>query len=201
MGEIVVGVDEAGRGPLAGPVVCACVVWRKGVDFPSLRLDDSKSLTPSQRKDAFLFIVKNLYWAVSIVDVYTIDRLNIRRATLSGMGEALERLIEKYPALADETLLVLVDGNDTIPLPPSVNGLCRSVVKGDKTVLEISCASILAKVIRDHIMLGIDRLYPGYGFAEHKGYATAQHLRALNRLGPCRVHRRSYNPVVQMRLW
>lgn len=201
MGEVVVGVDEAGRGPLAGPVVCACVSWKEGVDRPPIRLDDSKSLSFAQRKRAFKFIVENLYWSISIIDVYAIDRLNIRRATLSGMSEALTILLDKYSQLRQRKLLVLVDGKDSFDLPVSINGCCRPVIKGDKYVLEISCASILAKVIRDHIMFGLDCLYPEYGFADHKGYATDQHLKAIDQFGPCRVHRRSYRPVVQMRLW
>jgi len=201
VGEVVVGVDEAGRGPLAGPVVCACVSWKEGVDRPPIRLNDSKSLSFAQRKRAFKFIVENLYWSVSIIDVYAIDRLNIRRATLSGMSEALTILLDKYPQLRQRKLLVLVDGKDSFDLPVSINGRCRPVIKGDKYVLEISCASILAKVIRDYIMFGLDCLYPEYGFADHKGYATAQHLKAIDQFGPCRVHRRSYRPVVQMRLW
>ncbi len=201
MGEVVIGIDEAGRGPLAGPVVCACVAWRDGVKRPKIKLNDSKSLTPTQRKEAFRFIVDNLYWSVEIVDVYTIDRLNIRRATLSGMVKALEAMLRRYPELGEQNLLVLIDGKDEIELPNSINGRCRAVVKGDKHVLEIACASILAKVIRDHIMLALDQLYPDYGFADHKGYATARHLEVINRIGPSRVHRRSYEPVVQIRLW
>ncbi len=134
------------------------------------------------------------------MDVYTIDRLNIRRATLLGMSRSLDRFLEKYKQL-DDWFEVLIDGKDSIDLPSDLSGCCQSVVKGDILVPEISCASILAKVVRDGIMRGLDVLYPEYGFSRHKGYATAEHIRIINRLGPSRVHRRSYEPVSQITLW
>ena len=199
---LTVGVDEAGRGPLAGPVVCSAVAFPEGIEFPNdVVITDSKRLTPKRRRSAFEFITHNLYWSVVVVDVYTIDRLNIRRATLSGMAKALESLIEKYPIVRDYRIEVVVDGRDGIPLPEDLDSVCVPTVKADSSVLQVSCASILAKVVRDGIMLGLDVLYPQYGFARHKGYATEDHIRAINQYGPSRVHRRSYDPVVQMRLW
>ncbi len=198
---MIVGIDEAGRGPLAGPLVCVCVALPKGLNFPdNIKVIDSKKLNVSQRLRAFRYIVENAYWAVEVVDVYTIDRLNIRRATLLGMSRVLEKFLDRYRQL-DNWFEVLVDGKDGIELPAELPGVCQAVVKGDMLVPEISCASILAKVIRDGIMKGLDVLYPEYGFSRHKGYATAEHIGVINRLGPSRVHRRSYEPVSQITLW
>ncbi len=199
---LILGIDEAGRGPLAGPVVCAAVSIPDDVVFPkSVIVDDSKKISPNQRKVAFEFIVRNLLWAVEVVDVYTIDRLNIRGATLSGMRAVVEKFFEKYSFLSCDFVRVMVDGKDEVSLPIEIYGECVPVIKGDSRVKEISCASIVAKVIRDSIMFGLDKLYPKYGFARHKGYPTKEHILALRRLGPCCVHRRSYRPVVQTQLW
>ncbi len=200
---MVIGIDEAGRGPLAGPVVCACASIPENFCIPKgVLLADSKKLSAIQRRKSFDFIVKNFLWSVEIVDVYTIDRLNIRRASLFGMQRALRKFIDKYSDwLTGKSVQVMVDGVDIIELPDCLNGHCSAVVKGDGKVLEIACASIISKVIRDAVMNGLDRLYPKYGFAKHKGYATREHLLAIDKFGPCPVHRHSYRPVVQMRLW
>ena len=199
---MLIGIDEAGRGPLAGPVVCACVSIPNGFVIPQgICLIDSKKLSDVNRRKAFSFIVKHFLWAVEVVDVYTIDRLNIRRASLLGMQRALNRFLSKYSCGGYEFIRIMVDGTDKIELPEFLNGECIPVVKGDDKVREIACASILAKVVRDSIMLGLDKLYPIYGFARNKGYATKEHVEAIHRFGPSPVHRRSYEPVVQMRLW
>lgn len=177
----IAGVDEAGRGPLAGPVVVAAVVlpprWPRGV-----RLDDSKRLTAEARLAAFAAVRRTaLCWRVRVIPHGMIDRLNILGATLYGMAEAVARL---QPA-AD---YVLVDGNRTPVLPMP----CRAVVDGDAQCRSIAAASVLAKVVRDRLMAVYDRRYPGWGFAGHKGYATAAHREAVQRLGLSPIHRRSF---------
>ena len=186
----VAGVDEAGCGPLAGPVVAAAVVlpagWsEKGLD-PDLRdLNDSKQLSEAQREGYFERLTghEDIRWAIAEVDAGTIDRLNILKAAHRAMNLALEQL--RPPPEH-----VLVDGRDvkTMPFPRT------ALVKGDSKSYSIAAASVLAKVTRDRKMLEFDQLYPGYGFAEHKGYGTPQHLAAISRLGPCPIHRRSFAP-------
>jgi ribonuclease HII len=187
----VAGVDEAGRGPLAGPVVAAAVVFPPELILAELYgdfsgLTDSKQLTRIQRDFFYKRLTETpgIEIGVGIGDVDLIDRLNILRATHHVMAEALNRL----PSLPD---LALVDG---LPVP----GLpCRSqaIVGGDGRSLSIAAASVIAKVTRDRIMEEMDRCYPGYGFARHKGYGTQVHIRALLDLGPCPIHRRSFRPV------
>ena len=179
----IAGVDEAGRGPLAGPVVAAAVVLDPYRPIKGLR--DSKQLTPAQRCELAQLIRDNaLAFAVAKASVAEIDRLNILRASLLAMRRAIEAL---RPA-AD---LVLVDGNQ---LPP-IAIAARAVVGGDAIEPAISAASILAKTHRDALMVVLHERYPQYGFARHFGYPTPQHLAALTELGPCAVHRRSFAPV------
>ncbi len=180
---LVAGVDEAGRGPLAGPVVAAAVILDP--QRPIEGLGDSKKLTEA-RRDALEPLIKEraLAWAVARADVEEIDRINILQATLLAMRRAVAML-----GTAPE--YVLVDGNQC----PRFGCPAEAVVKGDDRVPAISAASILAKVARDREMVALDGNYPGYGFAAHKGYSTAAHLEALERLGPCPVHRRSFAPV------
>jgi len=183
-GVTVAGVDEAGRGPLAGPVVAAAVVLEPGGRWDGL--DDSKRVDPATREALFARVSKEaraFSWAV--LGPRAIDRLNIRRASLSAMARAVARL-----AVLPE--LVLVDGVDRIP---DFAGEQRPVVDGDARMLSIAAASILAKVVRDRIMARLDRVWPEYGFARHKGYGTPEHLAALERLGPCPLHRYSFAPV------
>ncbi|MFI4968679.1 MAG: ribonuclease HII [Lysobacterales bacterium] len=182
--KFIAGVDEAGRGPLAGPVVVAAVILD-----PRQRIDglaDSKLLSEAQREMLAPQIRRAaLAWSVVAVDVEEIDRLNILGATLIGMTRALL-------ALSVAPTLALIDGNRlpmTLPCP------ARAIVGGDASEAAISAASILAKTARDAIMRELDPLHPGYGFARHKGYSTPQHLAALERLGPCRVHRGGFAPV------
>lgn len=183
-GLALAGVDEAGRGPLAGPVVAAAVVLDPARPVDGLR--DSKLLTPRQRRDlARLVRARALAWAVCRVGPRRIDALNVLEATWHAMRGALRRL-GLVPGL------VLVDGRLRVP------GLAvpqRAIVDGDRRCASIAAASILAKVARDGVMVRADRRYPGYGFRQHKGYATALHLEALARLGPCTLHRRSFRGV------
>jgi ribonuclease HII len=185
----VAGVDEAGRGPLAGPVVAAAVVLDRDAHWEGL--DDSKRLNPAKRDALYARVLSGaraFRWAV--VGPRAIDDLNIRRASLEAMRRAVTRL-----ALAPD--LVLVDGLDTVP------GLAceqRPVVGADATLLSVAAASVLAKVVRDRIMERLDRVWPAYGFARHKGYGTPDHLAALDRHGPCPLHRFSYAPVAELRL-
>jgi ribonuclease HII len=188
---LVAGVDEAGRGPLAGPVVAGAVVfphgWLNAGLHPELReLNDSKQLTEIQREKYFHILTAHpdIRFGIATVDADTIDRINILQATHQAMNQALAQL---RPAPEH----VLVDGRAVktmrFPSTPLVKGDCRSY--------SIAAASVLAKVTRDRLMREYDRAYPGYGFAEHKGYGTAQHLAAIASLGPCPIHRRSFAPL------
>ena len=178
------GVDEAGRGPLAGPVAVAAVILD-----PARRIEglgDSKRLTEAAREALFPLIQSQaMAWSIVLVHADEIDRLNILRATLEGMRRALA-------ALAITPSKVLIDGNR---VPDGLGIEAEAIVKGDAKIAAISAASILAKVARDRWMLELDAAHPGYGFAAHKGYPTPEHLDALRRIGPCAAHRRSFAPV------
>lgn len=180
---LVAGVDEAGRGPLAGPVVAAAVILRDEVEIEGIR--DSKQLTPSRREIlARLIREQSLAYALGEADVAEIDALNILKASLLAMSRAVASL-----AVAPHR--VLVDGNHL----PQVSCEARAIIGGDRLVPAVSAASILAKVARDAMMVALDRRYPEFGFARHKGYPTQAHREALKRYGPCPVHRRSFSPV------
>jgi ribonuclease HII len=180
---LVCGVDEAGRGPLAGPVVAAAVVLAP--DRPIAGLRDSKQLSSAQREDLAAQIRAGaLAFGIGRAEAEEIDRLNILRATLLAMRRAVE-------GLSVPLVRALVDGNRCPDLPCA----CQAIVRGDASVPAISAASILAKVARDAEMVVLDAAWPGYGFAVHKGYPTRLHLEALARLGPTAVHRRSFGPV------
>jgi ribonuclease HII len=186
-GLIVAGVDEAGRGPLAGPVVVAAVIL--DASRPIRGLADSKQLTEAKRESLYVRIVERaLAWTVIFVEHDEIDRINIFQATMVGMTRSLLGL-SVTPTFA------LIDGNKlprTLPCP------AQAVIGGDATEPAISAASILAKVSRDRHMHQLDLVHPGYGFARHKGYGVPEHLAALSSLGPCEVHRRSFDPVRTM---
>lgn len=188
---LVAGVDEAGRGPLAGPVVAAAVMLpnfgsESGFDERLRDLNDSKQLTESQREEFFAILTSlpNIRYGISIVDAATIDRINILQATHRAMNEALAKL-QPPPEH------VLVDGRPvkSIKLPST------AIVKGDARSYSIAAASVLAKVTRDRLMLEFHAQFPAYGFAGHKGYGTPQHLAALAQHGPCPIHRRSFAPL------
>jgi ribonuclease HII len=177
------GVDEAGRGPLAGNVFAAAVVLDPARRIKGLA--DSKLLTAAVRGELSGRIRERaLAWAIAFATVDEIDRINILRASLL----AMQRAVENLGMDPDE---VCVDGNQK----PAVRYQCRAIVKGDRLVKAISAASILAKVARDAEMDLMEARYPGYGFGSHKGYCTPEHLAALKALGPCEIHRRSFEPV------
>jgi ribonuclease HII len=179
----IAGVDEAGRGPLAGPVVVAAVIL--GENHRLQGLDDSKRLSPETRERLFPQIQENVVsFAVEIIDVDEIYRLNILRATLTGMRRSVL-------ALNPRPTLAMIDGNRAPELPCRV----ETIVGGDHWVPAISAASILAKVTRDRLMIQWHNEFPDYGFDRHKGYPTPEHLKKLKKLGPCPIHRRSFAPV------
>ena len=182
---MIAGVDEAGRGPLAGPVVAAAVILDP--EWPIDGLRDSKLLSTRQRiRLAAEIRAHAIAWAVAEAGVAEIDALNILQATLVAMRRAVT-------ALAIAPTEALVDGNRCPLLPCPV----RAIVGGDRDVAAISAASILAKTVRDLQLIELDQRYPGYGFAHNKGYGTPEHLAALARIGPCPAHRRSFAPVRQ----
>jgi ribonuclease HII len=185
---LIAGVDEAGRGPLAGPVFAAAVILDRKRPIDGLR--DSKQLTALARERLAIEIRTNaVAWYIAWADVAEIDTLNILQATMLAMQRAVGGL-----AVAPHK--VEIDGNRC----PDLGCRARAIVKGDCTVPAISAASILAKTARDALLKDLDVLHPGYGFAHNKGYATAEHLAALDRLGPSPVHRRSFAPVAQIPL-
>ena len=183
-GATLAGVDEAGRGPLAGPVVAAAVVLDPGGRWDGL--NDSKKIDAGEREALYARVCTQARaFAFAVVGPRIIDRFNIRQARLGARRRAISRL-----AIAPD--LVLVDGDDPVP------GLAfpqRTVVDGDARLLSVAAASIVAKVVRDRIMERMDLRWPGYGFARHKGYGTPEHLDAIARLGPCPLHRYSFAPV------
>jgi ribonuclease HII len=185
----IAGVDEAGRGPIAGPVVAACVVLPPCHTLTGIA--DSKQLTPAQREALYDAITRHaLAWAIGLASPREIERYNILQASLLAMRRAVL-------ALPISPQRVLVDGKHAIPNLPLPQ---QPVVDGDALEESIAAASILAKVARDRIMCELDRQYPQYGFAQHKGYPTALHLQRLRIYGACPAHRRTYAPVAQLRL-
>ncbi len=193
--RLIAGVDEVGRGPLAGPVVAAAVVLPR--DYANSEIRDSKLLSIKQRERLAPLIQNNaVECALGIVQAEEIDQLNIHQASLLAMVKALCSLSER-PDCA------LIDGNQAIPMALFRMGQFmagrtvyqKTIIKGDRSCLSIAAASIVAKVARDAIMVEYDQQYPEYGFAEHKGYGCAGHIEALRRYGPSPIHRRSFRPV------
>ena len=183
----IAGTDEAGRGPLAGPVVAAAVILPAGLDIPFL--NDSKQLTDKRRRLLFTEInEKAIAVAWSQLTPTEIDLLNIYQASRQAMLQALAGIKQPFD-------LVL---SDAMPLP-DLTVPCVPIIRGDALSASIAAASVIAKVVRDDLMAEFDELYPGYGFRQHKGYGTPAHLKALRTLGPCAIHRRSFAPVKSWR--
>ena len=184
----IAGLDEVGRGPLFGPVVAAAVILPRGCRLHGLT--DSKQLSEKKRNQFNIEIRLNaIAWAIAAVDADTIDRINIRQASLLAMRLAVQQL-----ALSPDFLLI--DGRDTIDWPCPQ----QAVIQGDATSYSIAAASVLAKVHRDRLLVEFDSQFPGYGLASHKGYGCPQHIAALARLGPTPLHRRSFHPIAQSAL-
>jgi ribonuclease HII len=182
--RIIAGLDEAGRGPLAGPVVAAACILPRGLLIADV--NDSKKLTPRIRERLFerLTTDSSIVYAVGMIEADEIDRLNIYQATIHAMWKAIDQL-----AILPDCLLV-----DGLGLPHPLLP-CRKIIKGDQLSLSIAAASIIAKETRDRLMRAYHQQWPFYGFDQHKGYGTSQHLEALERHGPCPIHRHSFDPI------
>lgn len=180
----IAGVDEAGRGPLAGPVVAAACILPEG--FFLAYLNDSKQLQPEKRKELYesLIAYPGIVYGISSVDVSIIDQINILQASLLAMQRAIA-------LLSIQPDYLLIDGNQL----PKTNIPARALVEGDARSISIAAASVLAKVARDAQLVELAKQYPQYGFEKHKGYATAEHLRAIELYGPCPIHRRTFEPI------
>lgn len=185
--QLIAGVDEAGRGPIAGPVVAAAVIFEPTDDVPRLLegLTDSKKLTEKRREKFYALIQqKAISVSVGMQTHLEIDQNNILQATLKAMTQAISELIPSPD-------YVIVDGN----CEPHVNLPCSAIIKGDGLSLSIAAASVIAKVTRDRVMCEYHKIYPEYGFDRHKGYPTPQHKSAVARFGPCKIHRRSFKLI------
>ena len=190
--SIIIGVDEVGRGPLAGPIVAAAV-HLKQFRFKN-RIDDSKKLTPKKREHAFFEIMNKSIFGLSIISEIVIDRLNIQQANRLAMENAIGNLIDKLKRdfikkQKARKICILIDGNIKLKLDYPF----QNIIKGDAKSKSIACASIIAKVIRDRIMYVYDKIYPDYGFIRHKGYPTSLHKNRLKQLGPTPIHRKSFS--------
>lgn len=182
----VCGCDEAGRGPLAGPVCAAACILPQ--DFDTSVLDDSKKLSEKRRFELEPFIRENAVdWSIVFIDQEEIDSINILAATMKAMALCYEEIATRHPIST-----FYVDGNRTPAIPSDRDANVVAVVKGDSKIPEIMAASILAKTARDRFMIEMDALYPQYGFAVHKGYGTRAHIQALEEFGPCPLHRRTF---------
>jgi ribonuclease HII len=183
-GPLICGVDEAGRGPLAGPVVAAAVILSYDLNISGIV--DSKRLTPNRRELLRRRIVESsTQWALGVVGPDTVDEINILQATFLAMRRAVGKL-------KTEPDIIMVDGRFEIP---ELDIRQKALVKGDSKEISIAAASILAKTYRDMLMTQLEKKYPGYGFSKHKGYPTKEHISNLEKLGPCPVHRKSFRPV------
>ena len=204
--EFVIGIDEAGRGPLAGPVVAAATLYKSQDTRDKIQANfnnqissdkkwglvrDSKKLSEKQREVAFDFVHENFFVGVVICNHETIDRINILEATFLAMKSALSDLKKKI-RYQDKQHIIIVDGNKEIP---NLSYSQKAIVGGDGISKTISAASIVAKVTRDKIMLAADEKFPQYGFGKHKGYGTKVHMEALQKFGPCEIHRQTFEPM------
>jgi ribonuclease HII len=187
--NLIIGLDEAGRGPLAGPVVAAAV-WLKSFSFRN-RIDDSKKLSASQREKAYLEIIDKSVFGIGIINEKVIDRVNILVATQMAMEKAAEQLLSRVIALQSRKIQLLVDG----PVKLNLKLPIANIIRGDGKSKSIASASIIAKVTRDRIMALYDKIFPQYGFNRHKGYPTQAHRRALERFGRSMIHRQSFYGV------
>jgi len=184
--ELIGGIDEAGRGPLAGPVVASVVILPRYTQIPGI--NDSKKLSPLQRERLSKTILETIIdWGIGIVDEQTIDEINILQATYLAMEKAVQSMRLKPHFL-------LVDGHKI----PHLDIPQKPIIKGDQLSISIAAASILAKVIRDRMMIEYDNEFPNYGFAQHKGYGTESHIEAIKKYGICKIHRRSFEPIKSM---
>jgi len=182
--SLIAGTDEAGRGPLAGPVIAAAVILPEDVELDGVR--DSKKMTPRAREDAFSLIVERaVSLSIAVVSPREIDRINILQATRKAMKQAVLQL-DPQPDI------VLIDGTQRLELPVQQ----RCIVRGDQQCLSISAASVLAKVYRDRMMYSYHEAFPQYGFSSNKGYGTREHLMAIAKYGPCSIHRFTFRGVV-----
>ncbi len=182
--RLVVGIDEAGRGPLAGPVVAGAVLIDKkyfNLIKKNKLIKDSKQLSFNQRKQAYDFLIKRVKWGIGIISEKQIDRINILNATKKAMIKAVKALKIKPDFL-------IIDGNIKLDIKCNQQG----IVKGDVKVLSCSAASIIAKVTRDEIMIKLDKKYPNYNFKKHKGYGTKEHMKNIKKYGLCKIHRKSF---------
>lgn len=183
--KYICGIDEAGRGPLAGPVVVGAVVMKP--DSKLEWVNDSKKVTEKRREILYDRILEeSLAWGVGIVSWDEIDDLNILNATKKGLTKALQQVVEKLKTKPDIVLVDALREIDTLGIP------YQSIIKGDATCYSIACSSIIAKVTRDRIMREYDEAFPEYGFAKHKGYGTKEHIEAIKKYGPCLIHRKSF---------
>ncbi len=197
--DLVIGIDEAGRGPLAGPVCAAAVAIRAPIcrrDFlPLLEIvRNSKKMTAAARQIAYRQIINHpkIFWSAAMIGPKTIDKINILQASKQAMEKAARGLIKKTDVkIGANKIICLIDGNFSIKILYSQ----ESIIGGDGKVFLIAAASIIAKVRRDCLMEKMDKLYPAYGFARHKGYGTKQHLAAIKKHGACPIHRRSFYPI------
>jgi ribonuclease HII len=186
--DLVAGLDEAGRGPLAGPVVAACVLYREKININNSELkyvDDSKKLTPLNREKLFELIKNNFEIGIGICDHNTIDKINILQATFLAMKKAIG-------ALKNKPDFLLVDGNKPIP---NISVKQKTIIRGDGKVFLIAAASIIAKVTRDRIMDEYHCEYPKFNFEKNKGYGTKEHMEAIYNSGPCLIHRKTFEPI------
>ncbi len=184
--DLIIGVDEAGRGPLAGPVVAAAVALRE-TSFKSV-INDSKKLSDKQRQAAFPEIIEKSFYGIALVSEKIIDRVNILDATKIAMQQAVKKLTDKLTPEHTNNIFVLIDGNMRL----EIGYPYESIVKGDSKSMSIAAASILAKVTRDRIMCGYDKIFPLYDFMRHKGYPTEKHRMILKKYGPSSIHRMTF---------
>ena len=188
--QTIVGIDEVGRGPLAGPVVACALVAE--IEFP---LRDSKKLSAQKREQIYIYLQQEqkVEWGIGRVSESIIDEINIFEATKLAMRRALYNVKRKLKKQYRTPDLLIIDGN----FPIHVRTLQKSIVKADETIFVCTAASIIAKVTRDRIMLNYHALYPEYGFDEHKGYGTQYHIKMLQKYGPCNIHRKSFKPLAE----